>query len=208
MKFVALFLAVLVASSSALDTAEFTFANSRLQKLKDAVTVQVTNAQDSISHAFWAELSFLMEVRAQVLSEVKKIGNAKVLTDVTALIDSITAKVTAKFSPNTLAQNILAPYVNVLTSWYAKISKDIAVLNSAKAPVKIACLKTVQASINGNITDLPPRVGNKISQQLATIQSRFNAVNTQINAALVGLQTTVATACGLDSACAAARVST
>lgn len=208
MKVAAVLIALVVVSASALDTAEFTLANSKLQKLKDAVVVQVSSAQNALSTAVWVELSYLLEIKSQVMSEVTMLGSTQLVNDVTALINSITAKITAKFYPDTLAQSILAPYGAVFSAWYARLSSDIATLNSTNPPVKIACLKAVQGSINGNITDLTSRIGNKVNQQLTIIQSRFDALNIQINADLAGINNNIGDTCGSDFTCAAGVVGT
>jgi hypothetical protein len=201
MKLVALFVAVLAVGSSALNTAEFTLANAELQALKNAVVAQVAAAQKILSSAFWAEFATLQGIEGQVLTEVNALGSAQLTTDVTALINSIAAKISAKFYPDTVAQTILAPYNAVFSAWYTRISNDIAALNSATPPVNIACLKSVQPSINANITDLTSRIVNKVNQQLAIIQPLFNALNVNINNDLAGVYNNVVSTCGSDSAC-------
>jgi hypothetical protein len=203
MKFVATFVVVLVASASALNSAQYTFANTKLTSFENALSSQVSNTTNSIVSALNNEFSYLQKLKTNVLNSVNALGNTQVTADVTNLINSIGAEIVAKFNPQAIASSILAPYLAKFANWYAQVSAEVTALNTTTPPVSLACLKSVQGSINGNITDLTSRVTSTFNQQLSTIKARFSALNTAINTDISKIDANIAKSCGNSSPCAA-----
>jgi len=201
MKVFAIFVAVLVASAAA-DSAEFTFANQILQSVEQMVVAQINVATTAISTAVNNDLVMFQNFGNSFISLVKATGNAPLLVQANALVNTISAQIAANFNPATVASSILAPYQAILANWYAQVSKQIATLNTANPPVNLACLQSVQSSINGSATNLTKIASNDVTQQLNVINARFTTLNNQMKTNLASLQQQITSTCGSNLLCA------